>query len=64
VKKKSAAVGGTAAPGDSVEMVVLSHIAKVGTPRISWLTNKAGKQEANNDEERECAEHSERLPIG
>jgi hypothetical protein len=48
----------------SVETVVLSHIAQFGTPRISWLTNKAGKQEANNDEERECAKHPERLPTG
>jgi hypothetical protein len=49
----------------SVETVVLSHIAQFGTPRISWLTKKAGKQEANNDdEEREGAEHLERLPTG
>jgi hypothetical protein len=48
----------------SVETVVLSHIAQFGTPRISWLTKQAGKQEADNDEERECAEHGDRLPTG
>jgi hypothetical protein len=42
----------------SVETVLLSHVARFGTPRFPWLTNKAGKQEAKNDDDkRECAEH-------
>ena len=57
VKKKSAAVGGTAAPGAfggegaAISRCSTRHAA------VSLLTNKAGKQEAKDDDERECAEH-------
>jgi hypothetical protein len=58
VKKKSAAVGGTAAPGAFVGEVAAISRSSTRHAVVSWLTNKDGKQEAKDDDDkREGAEH-------
>jgi len=41
----------------SRETVLASHAARLGTPRIPWLTNKDGKQENAKEEENEAERH-------